>query len=84
MNNRLLPSLPASARHKARAAAQVSNLALLRKRIPTLASAGFGLLIVLGLAASLFLVRELQQTVEQGRALDAGSLNLRASVRSLR
>jgi len=84
MNNRLLPSLPASSRHEARAAAQVSNLAFLRKRIPTLASAGFGLLIVLGLAASLFLVRELQQTVEQGRALDAGSLNLRASVRSLR
>ena len=56
----------------------------MKKHIPTLASVGFGMLIILGLAASLFLVGELHRAVDQGRALAANGLNLRASVRSLR
>lgn len=50
MNNLPLPKLPADAPLE-KQAAQVSNFALIRRRIPTVASAGFGLLIVLGLAA---------------------------------
>ncbi len=56
----------------------------MKKRIPLLVSVGFGLLILLGLTASLILLREFQLAVKQGQAIDDGSAKLRASVRSLR
>jgi two-component system sensor histidine kinase/response regulator len=54
-----------------------------KKRIPTLVWMGFSLLIVLGLATSLFLVFQLSRTVRDGEAIQAAALNVRATVREL-
>ena len=56
----------------------------MKSRIPMLVSAGFALIIALGVATSLFLDFEFQHAVRGGQAIDTGSLQLRASVRSLR
>ncbi|MEA3212319.1 MAG: hypothetical protein QOE70_5376, partial [Chthoniobacter sp.] len=55
-----------------------------KQRIPTLVSWGFGLLIVLGLATSLFLLVKFRSTVHEGEVLETATLNVRASVRGLR
>jgi PAS domain S-box-containing protein len=54
-----------------------------KQRIATLVWSGFSLLIVLGLATSLFLLLQLRRTLHQGEALEAATLNVRAAVRSL-
>jgi PAS domain S-box-containing protein len=54
-----------------------------KQRVATLVWAGFALLIVLGLATSLFLLLQLRRTLHQGEALEAATLNVRAAVRSL-
>jgi hypothetical protein len=54
-----------------------------KQRIATLVWLGFSLLIVLGLATSLFLLLQLRRTAHQGEVLEAATLNVRASVRSL-
>ena len=54
-----------------------------KPRIATLVWLGFSLLIVLGLATSLFLLLQLRRTLHQGETLEAATLNVRAAVRSL-
>ncbi|MGI9086445.1 MAG: PAS domain S-box protein [Chthoniobacterales bacterium] len=56
----------------------------MKKRIPTLVALAFALLLLLGVATSLFLLFELSNAVKNAKAIDTGGLNLRASVRSLR
>ena len=56
----------------------------MKKRIPALVSLGFGLLLVFGVATSVFLLLELFAAVKGAKAIDVAGLNLRASVRSLR
>ena len=57
---------------------------LKKKRIPPLVAVGFALLILLGLATSLFMLRELKNFVVDAQAIDTTAFNLRASVRSVR
>lgn len=55
----------------------------MKKRIPALVSLGFGLLLVLGLTTSSFLLLELFSEVKGAGAIDQAGFNLRSPVRSL-
>ena len=46
----------------------------MKTRIPLLLSLGFGLVLVLGLATSLFLLFELRRTVENSRRVEQAVL----------
>ena len=56
----------------------------MKKRIPILVAAGFSLLLVLGLATSLFLLHKLESLMGEAREIDVATVNLRAAVRELR
>ncbi len=56
----------------------------MNKRIPLLVSAGFGLLIVLGLCTSLFLNFTLQRRIEESEVLKEITTKVRGNVRDLR
>ncbi|MEY2601358.1 MAG: hypothetical protein QOJ36_677, partial [Verrucomicrobiota bacterium] len=56
----------------------------MNKRIPTLVSIGFSLLIVLGLGTSLFLSVTLQRRIETSKAVKQLILKVRGNIRDLR
>jgi PAS domain S-box-containing protein len=56
----------------------------MNKRIPTLVSLGFGLLIALGLGTSLFLNFTLQQKIEESKAVKQLIATVRGNIRDLR
>jgi PAS domain S-box-containing protein len=56
----------------------------MNKRIPLLVSAGFGLLIILGLCTSLFLNVTLQRRIEKGKVIKELVAKVRGNVRDLR
>jgi PAS domain S-box-containing protein len=56
----------------------------MNKRIPTLVSIGFGLLIVLGLGTSLFLNGTLQHRIEEAKTVEHLITKVRGNIRDLR
>jgi len=56
---------------------------ILKKRIPALVCSGFALLLVLGLATSLFLLLRLRSTIRESEAFAAATSQVRAAVRDL-